>query len=104
MSRRKGEITRAEIDRCFPHQVELPVPVNGFGPRLNVMYGFCREHCFSYQTRAARRRGEADAVRWCFRLASDAERFREQFGGQTRDVRSEIAARKARRVVKSSHP
>lgn len=65
MSRRKGEITRAEIDR---------------------------------------RRGEADAVRWCFRLASDAERFREQFGGQTRDVRSEIAARKARRVVKSSHP
>jgi hypothetical protein len=102
MSRRKGEITRAEIDRCFPHQVELPVPANGFGGRLSAIYGFCREHCFSYQTRPSRRRGEADAVRWCFRLPADAERFRAQFGGEKRDVRSEAAARKARRAVKIS--
>jgi hypothetical protein len=102
--RRKGEITRAEIDRCFPHQIELPVPPNGFGARLAVMYGFCREHCFAYQTRPARRRGEGDAVRWCFRLPADAERFCERFGGEPRDPRAEAAARRPRRGAKIPPP
>jgi hypothetical protein len=40
MSRRKGELTRAGIDRQWPHQVALKAPL---GERYPEMIAFCRE-------------------------------------------------------------
>jgi hypothetical protein len=39
----RGERTAAQNERDFPHIVELQVPPNGFGVKLDAMYAFHRE-------------------------------------------------------------
>jgi hypothetical protein len=34
----KGRIGTKEIERRYPHIVELMVPLNGFGTKLNLMH------------------------------------------------------------------
>jgi hypothetical protein len=34
----KGRASTEEIERRYPHIVELMVPLNGFGTRLNLMH------------------------------------------------------------------
>lgn len=82
MTRRKGEITSRQIDRDFPHQVEIEIPPGGLRKRLDGMYAFCRGNDF--RTRGiGRQRIETgrDGMRWCFTTAEAADAFQAQFGG-----------------------
>jgi hypothetical protein len=38
MSRYKGQNPAQAVERKFPHIVEMAVPPNGFGKRLDAMY------------------------------------------------------------------
>ena len=71
MSLRKGEITKAGIDRQWPHQVALRAPL---GERYPEMIAFCRERA------AAPRhpgfwRDDADWISFAFSEPADAESF-----------------------------
>lgn len=79
---RKDELTHGAIDRKFPHQVELPIPSGGFGMLLDDMNGFCGEQRLKVAPRKRMlRRDDFYFVRLCFAEPTDAERFRERFGG-----------------------
>jgi hypothetical protein len=86
MTRRKGEITPKRIDQEYPHQVEIPIPSGvAWVPGLHDMHEFCRSRGIQYATRGIgklRRIEERDAVRYCFRVADDAEEFQAMYGGE----------------------
>jgi len=80
MVRYKGQVTSRQIDRDFPHQVEIPIPPGGLRKQLDLMYQFCRGRAF--MTRGANRRVGDDAMRWCFADPTEADAFHAQFGGK----------------------
>jgi hypothetical protein len=83
MTRRKGEVTPRQIDRDYPHQVEIAIPEGGLGTRLNAMHEFC--HGADFRTcgiGAKRLRTGRDGVRFCFKTPELAEAFQVRFGGE----------------------
>lgn len=80
---RKGEITKAQIDREYAYQVELKVPEGGFRKLLNQMQQFCI--LFDYKTRSETRRPEF-FTRWCFKESVQADQFKNTFGGERIDI------------------
>jgi hypothetical protein len=81
MTRRKGEITRARLQREWPHHVVLSTDkvrgldksamVRGFADTLSVApltYHMCRDH--------------SEFVVFCFAKPEDAEAFCARFGGE----------------------
>jgi hypothetical protein len=74
----KAQNSRRRIDRDFPYLVEIPVPRQGLGSRLDQMHRFCRVAGFSYLSRGPRTPA-ADLMTWCFERAEDAEAFRMKF-------------------------
>jgi hypothetical protein len=80
---RKGEITKSQIDREYPYQVELVIPGQGFGRRLDEMQKFCI--LFDYKTRPETRRPD-HFVSWCFKESAQADRFKNTFGGERIDI------------------
>lgn len=53
---RKGEVTKRRIDRDFPHQVAIRIPVGGLVARLMTMHKLCDTHAMPYKTQADLRR------------------------------------------------
>lgn len=82
MTQRRGERTAVQNERDFPYIVELPVPPNGFGAKLDSMYEFHREHGIQDARGRGQRRNEGDFVRWCFGKLDDAKEFSKAFGGE----------------------
>src|SRR5262249_7463309 len=72
MSRYKGRASAKEIEKDFPHILDMRVPLVGFGSKLNAMHRW-------HETRAIRaihspgRRDEnnRDYIRWCVRPKVD---------------------------------
>ena len=83
MTQRRGERTAAQNERDFPNIVELEVPPNGFGVKLDAMYEFHRERGLEPRRGRGQRRGNQDFVRWCFGNRADARDFAKAFSGKT---------------------
>lgn len=77
---RKGQLTPAQIDREWPHQVEIAVPPLGLGSRLNDLHVAAAEVDGGYRTRS-RTAGTEHFIRFCFRTSGTAEAFRDRCGG-----------------------
>ena len=77
---RKGELSKAMIDRNWPHQVALPAG-RCRGSNYAVIRQFCeglsicpRSHSFRW--------GDVDMAVFCFAERDHAERFQHRFGGE----------------------
>jgi hypothetical protein len=80
MSRRKGELTSAGIDRGWPHQVMLPAN-QCVGPNDKIMRDFCAELSLCSRGHSFVKNDEWQRV-LCFAEKDHAERFMAQFGGE----------------------
>lgn len=82
---RKGELSKAMMDRQWPHQVVLPAPRCAGGTYVSIRL-FCDEHGLSLCTRThSFRRDDLDHVVFCFAERRHAEKFPERFGGDFLD-------------------
>jgi hypothetical protein len=80
---RKGEVTKAAIDRDWPLQVALATPM----PHVAQLRDFCRDAGLSLCQRTTGFYREVDReVIWyacfCFAGRAHAERFQARFGGE----------------------
>ena len=84
MTRRKGELSPAMVDRGWPHQIALPA--DRVAGNTATIHAFChnlslcpRGHSVRYQHR--------DYVVFCFADPAHAERFCAHFDGEPFDPR-----------------
>lgn len=80
MTRRKGEITPAGIDKGWPHQVAVPAM-----DTLGLRYVEAIEFCDGLSLAPRRPSFARDDVWfnvWCFAKPEDAETFQRQYGGE----------------------
>jgi hypothetical protein len=85
MTCRKGEMKPKRIDYEYPHQIEIPIPSGGLGTGQHDMNEFCRSRGIQFATCGIGRlwrKPDRDAVRYCFRVADDAEEFQAMYGGE----------------------
>jgi hypothetical protein len=93
MTRRKGERTSRMNERDFPHIVEMPLPDDGFGTRLDEMETFHRLRGIASARGRRQRRDEQEYVRWCFARITDADDFAQQFAGKLIEPTERLARR-----------
>jgi hypothetical protein len=83
VTRRKGEVTKRRIDRDFPHQVAILIPVGGLVARQMAMHNFCDMRSILYKTRSdLRHEPISDYVRFCFGDPAHVDAFMAEFGGE----------------------
>jgi hypothetical protein len=80
MSRRKGELSSASIDRGWPHQVALPES-RTMGPAYVTVHLFCEGLSLCQRGHTFHRDDQYWHV-FCFAQKADAEKFSERFGGE----------------------
>ena len=83
MVRRKGELTKREIDRDFPHQVAVRGDLCT-GSQYRYAHAFCLNLSLAPRGHSVRRNGYWYNV-FCFADPAHAEAFRVKFGGETFD-------------------
>jgi len=82
MSSYKGRTDSKEIEKAFPHIVEMIVPLGGFGKKLDNIYewhsarGIEAMRGHSWRDKSGR-----FYVRWCFSNLITARDFAREFGG-----------------------
>jgi hypothetical protein len=81
--RRKGELSPAQIDREWPHQVALLASACA-GGGYKTIHAFCEELTLCPCGHAVFHDGQWFNV-YCFAEAADAEKFLRQFGGEKFD-------------------
>ena len=82
MAAYKGRSTTKEIERRYPHIVELMVPLSGFGTKLNLMHDWHSFRGLESQRGSGRYHDGRHFVRWCFADPEDAKAFQAEFGGE----------------------
>jgi hypothetical protein len=78
--RRKGELSPAEIDRKWPHQVVLMARACE-GGGYDDIHEFCRDLSLCNRGHSVHHNGEWYHV-YCFSDPADAEKFKQRFGGE----------------------
>ena len=78
----KGRISTKEIERQYPHIVELMVPLEGFGPTLNIMHDWHTARGIKSRRGSGHYHKGRHYVRWCFANPEDAKAFQAEFGGK----------------------
>ena len=78
----KARASTKETERHYPHIVELMVPLNGFGTKLNVMHNWHFNRGIQAQRGSGRYHKGRHYVRWCFGGSEDAKAFQDEFGGE----------------------
>lgn len=82
--RRKGEISPAQLDREWPHQVAIP-ETRRLGHEQGIeIYTFCKPLSLAPRTHTVAIDGEWHIV-YCFAVRTDAEAFRTRFDGVSFD-------------------
>jgi hypothetical protein len=77
----RGETSRHQSERDFPHLVELPLPSGGFRGQLSEFNAFHRERRLQAPRGRGRNEAEQFYVRFCFADPATADAFRDRFGG-----------------------
>jgi hypothetical protein len=80
MSRYKGRAGQKALERNFLHVVEIAVPPDGLGKRLDAMHAFHAERRISACLGRGRREHGKDYLRWYFADAHTAASFAVEFG------------------------
>jgi len=83
MSRRKGELTTAAINRGWPHQVAIPA-TQCMGSHGRFMDAFCLDLSMCERHQSVFHEDKWWIV-YCFADAEHAEKFRMRFGGERFD-------------------
>ncbi len=83
MSRRKGELTNARVDRGWPYQVALRAAATHGADYIEALE-FCEGLSLCPRRQAFRRDDEYINV-WCFAVEADALAFMARFGGAMLD-------------------
>jgi|GEM_PF-7090504 len=85
MARRS--ISRKKLyEQNFPYKVDIPVPPEGLGRRINEMVAWCKENVAQWESHG-RSEGLQDFARFYFMDAKTAEFFATRWGGQIRGVK-----------------
>lgn len=87
MVRRKGELSSTMIDHGWPHQVALEARLS-MGDRYYTVHFFCNDLSLCPRGHHFYRDGKDFNV-YCFAEREHAELFRQRFGGEMHDARSE---------------
>ena len=77
---RKGELSKGEMDRQWPHQVALPVEAVT-GKNTTIIDRFCRGLSVCPRHHTFRHHAQEFIV-YCFATQGDADYFRTFFGGE----------------------
>jgi hypothetical protein len=86
MSRYKGQLSAKSIERDHPHAVEMLVPPDGFGRRLDAMHEWIRARGAAVQAGRGRFDEGRWFVTWCFADAETTVSFAADFVVASRGV------------------
>jgi len=97
---RGGELSKAMMERDWPHQVALPA-TRCHGHNYVTLRFFCEPLSLCPRTHSYRR-DDQDVIVFCFAERAHAEQFRERFGGEFIDPATRptwLGSRSLRSVV-----
>jgi hypothetical protein len=79
---RKRNIAAYVNERNFPFVVQIAVPDDGFGLRLDAINAWHRYSKNKQRRGRPQSLGEKKFWRWCFKEFESADKFRQRFGGE----------------------
>jgi uncharacterized protein CbrC (UPF0167 family) len=80
MPRYKGRASAKEIEKDFPHTVEMRVPLGGLGSKMNAMHQWHEARGIrAIHSTGRRDENNRDYIRWCFADPAAAKEFADTF-------------------------
>jgi hypothetical protein len=80
MTKYKGRQIAKDVERAFPHFVDIKVPPEGLGTKLDAMYDFHMRHGIQPKRGHGRHDASGSVIRWCFADPAFAVEFARAFG------------------------
>jgi hypothetical protein len=80
MARYKSSQSAKDVEKDFPHFVDVVVPRGGLGSTLDAMYEFHAQYGIKPQRGHGHRDYSGSVIRWCFADPAIAKSFATVFG------------------------